>query len=191
MNPSASRIARGDLAEEIAELKREPGKDMIAWGAAASAQSLTRLALVDEYRLVLQPVALGHGLPLTKDLTTPLRLELVDAQTYDTGAALHITPPAPQPPLTRSHAHGAARQESRPRAAPARSSGPTSEQVWTCTQSSPANEAEVDRAVSRVLKMAPRLRRPALAFGPISTAPMLPSARSLSTFHRVVSGDPS
>jgi dihydrofolate reductase len=45
-----SRIARGDLAEEIAQLKREPGKDMIAWGGAAFAQSLTRLGLVDEYR---------------------------------------------------------------------------------------------------------------------------------------------
>jgi dihydrofolate reductase len=68
---------------------------MIAWGGAAFAQSLTRLGLVDEYRLVLQPVALGHGLPLFKDLTAPMRLELVDAQTYDTGAALHLYRPAP------------------------------------------------------------------------------------------------
>jgi dihydrofolate reductase len=88
-----SRIARGDLAEEIADLKREPGKDMIAWGGAALAQSLTRFGLVDEYRLVLQPVALGHGLPLFKDLTAPIRLELVDAQTYNTGAALHVYRP--------------------------------------------------------------------------------------------------
>jgi dihydrofolate reductase len=88
-----SRIARGDLAEEIAELKRQPGKDMIAWGGAAFAQSLTRLGLVDEYRLVLQPLALGDGLPLFKGLTAPLRLELVDAQTYSTGAALHVYRP--------------------------------------------------------------------------------------------------
>jgi dihydrofolate reductase len=88
-----SRIARGDLAEEIAELKREPGKDMLAWGGAAFAQSLSRLALVDEYRLILQPVALGQGLPLFEGLTAPLRLELVDAQTYSTGAALHIYRP--------------------------------------------------------------------------------------------------
>jgi dihydrofolate reductase len=90
-----SRIARGDLADEIAELKREPGKDMTAWGGATFAQSLTRLGLVDEYRLVLQPVALGNGLPLFKDLTAPLRLELIDAQTYNTGSALHIYHPAP------------------------------------------------------------------------------------------------
>jgi dihydrofolate reductase len=51
-----SRIARGELAEEIAQLKREPGKDMLAWGGATFAQSLSRLGLVDEYRLILQPV---------------------------------------------------------------------------------------------------------------------------------------
>jgi dihydrofolate reductase len=92
-----SRIAGGDLAEEIAALKREPGKDMIAWGGAAFAQSLTRLGLVDEYRLILQPVALGEGLPLFKNLRAPVRLELIDAQTYDTGAALHVYRPAPAP----------------------------------------------------------------------------------------------
>jgi dihydrofolate reductase len=48
---AGSRIARGDLAEEIATLKRQSGKDMLAWGGAAFAQSLSRLGLVDEYRL--------------------------------------------------------------------------------------------------------------------------------------------
>jgi dihydrofolate reductase len=91
-----SRIARGDLAEEIAALKRETGKDILAWGGAAFAQSLSRLRIVDEYRLILQPVALGEGLPLFKGLTEPLRLELVDAQTYDTGAVLHVYRPAPR-----------------------------------------------------------------------------------------------
>jgi dihydrofolate reductase len=89
-----SRIAHGDLAEEIATLKGEPGKHMLAWGGAAFAQSLSRLGLVEEYRLIHQPIALGDGLPLFKDLTAPLRLELVDAQTYATGAALHIYRPA-------------------------------------------------------------------------------------------------
>ncbi len=90
-----SRIARGDLAHEITALKREPGKDMLAWGGAAFAQSLSRLGLVDEYRLILEPVAVGDGLPLFKDLAAPLRLELVDAQTYGNGVALHVLRPAP------------------------------------------------------------------------------------------------
>ena len=88
-----SRIARGEPADEIAALKRESGKDLLAWGGATFAQSLSRLGLVDEYRLILQPVALGDGLPLFKDLASPLRLELVEAQTYATGAALHVYRP--------------------------------------------------------------------------------------------------
>jgi RibD C-terminal domain len=73
-----STIASGDLADEIGTLKRELGKDLIAWGGAAFAHSLTGLRLVDEYRLVLQPVALGDGLPLfagspRPSCSTPLR----------------------------------------------------------------------------------------------------------------------
>jgi dihydrofolate reductase len=85
-----STIARGDLTDEISALKREPGKDMIAWGGAAFAQSLTRLRLVDEYRLVVQPVALGGGLPLFAGLVAPFSLDLIEARPYADGSVLHI-----------------------------------------------------------------------------------------------------
>jgi dihydrofolate reductase len=85
-----STIARGDLADEISALKREPGKDMIAWGGAAFAQSLTRLRLVDEYRLVVQPVALGDGLPLFAGLAAPFSIDLIEARSYADGSVLHI-----------------------------------------------------------------------------------------------------
>jgi dihydrofolate reductase len=86
-------IASGGLADEISALKRETGKDLIAWGGAAFAQSLTRLRLVDEYRLVHQPVALGDGLPLFAGLTAPLVLDLVEAQAYADGSVLHVYRP--------------------------------------------------------------------------------------------------
>jgi dihydrofolate reductase len=89
-----STIASGDLAEEVSALKREPGKDMIAWGGAAFAQSLSRLRLVDEYRLVVQPVALGTGLPLFAGLTAPFVLDLIEARAYADGAVLHVYRPA-------------------------------------------------------------------------------------------------
>jgi dihydrofolate reductase len=84
-----STIASGDLAEEVGALKRQPGKDMLAWGGAAFAQSLTRLGLVDEYRLVVQPAALGAGLPMFAGFAEPLVLELIEATPYDDGAVLH------------------------------------------------------------------------------------------------------
>jgi dihydrofolate reductase len=88
-----SQIARGDLAEEIARLKREPGADLIAHGGATFAQALARLGLVDEYRLVIHPTALGNGLALFNDLPAPLHLELIEAHRYRTGAVGHIYRP--------------------------------------------------------------------------------------------------
>ena len=67
---------------------------MIAWGGAAFAQSLTRLRLVDEYRLVIQPVALGDGLPLFAGLAAPFALDLTEARAYGDGSVLHIYRPA-------------------------------------------------------------------------------------------------
>jgi dihydrofolate reductase len=87
-------IAGDDLAGEVTALKREPGGDLIAWGGAAFAQSLSRLRLVDEYRLVVQPVALGAGLPLFAGLTAPFLLDLAEARPYADGSVLHIYRPA-------------------------------------------------------------------------------------------------
>ena len=86
-------IARGDLADEVGRLKSEPGNDLIAYGGARLDQALSRLGLVDEYRLMIQPAALGAGLPLFKDLAAPLQLELVEATTYTTGLAIHVYRP--------------------------------------------------------------------------------------------------
>jgi hypothetical protein len=78
----AARLTRRDTALDV------PPHALEDAGAGAGGIEV-------RYRLILQPVALGDGLPLFKDLTAPLRLELVDAQTYNTGAALHVYRPAP------------------------------------------------------------------------------------------------
>jgi dihydrofolate reductase len=88
-----TRIARGDLREEIEKLKGEPGNDLIAYGGARLDQALTRLGAVDEYRLMIQPAALGDGLQLFKDLPEPLHLDLIEARTYAAGLAIHIYRP--------------------------------------------------------------------------------------------------
>ena len=88
-----SSIARGDLAEEIAALRAQPGGEMIAWGGATFAQALSRAGLVDEYVLVINPVVLGGGLPMFADLPAALRLELAEARVFDS-TALHIYRPA-------------------------------------------------------------------------------------------------
>jgi dihydrofolate reductase len=88
-----SRIARGDLAEEIDTLRNESGGDIMAHGGARFVQALSRQHLIDEYRLVIRPVALGSGKPLFKELTTPLPLALMSATTYPDGSAIHVYRP--------------------------------------------------------------------------------------------------
>ena len=52
------------------------------------------LRLVDEYRLIVQPVALGDGLPLFAGLTGPVNLDLIEAQPYGDRSVLHVYRPA-------------------------------------------------------------------------------------------------
>jgi riboflavin biosynthesis pyrimidine reductase len=51
----------GDLATEIAMLKRQPGKDLLAHGGARFARSLVRTGLIDEFRLMVHPLVLEKG----------------------------------------------------------------------------------------------------------------------------------
>jgi dihydrofolate reductase len=87
---AGSRIARGALTDEIAALRAEDGGDVMAHGGAAFVQALSRHALVDEYRLVVLPVALGDGLPLFRGLPRPLRLELAESTSFPDGTVTNV-----------------------------------------------------------------------------------------------------
>lgn len=99
LSPSAAtwsdaRVASGDLAEEITRLKQQPGKDILAHGGARFAQSLVRLGLVDEYRLLIHPAALGSGLPLFSTLSKPVDLRLISSTAFSAVAVAHVYRPA-------------------------------------------------------------------------------------------------
>jgi len=79
-------ILRGDLRAEVERLKSGDGGDIIAHGGARFVQSLARLGLIDEYRLVVYPAAAGSGRPLFGTLSEPLQLDLISASTFPTGA---------------------------------------------------------------------------------------------------------
>jgi dihydrofolate reductase len=85
-----TRIAKGELVEEIERLKAEPGKDILVHGGARFAQSLSKARLIDEYHLVTHPVVLGSGLSIFPELDESLRLALVEARAFPAGAVLHI-----------------------------------------------------------------------------------------------------
>jgi len=74
-------LAGEDVAEEVARLKEEPGKDLSV-GGAGLASSCIRLGLVDEYRLFVSPVVLGGGTPYFPVLDVRIDLELVETRTF-------------------------------------------------------------------------------------------------------------
>lgn len=88
----ASQIANGDLAE-IDRLKREPGGIILAHGGATFLHALIGDGLIDEYRLVIHPVVIGHGTGLFSALRKPLRLDLVEARIFPSGTATHVYRP--------------------------------------------------------------------------------------------------
>ena len=87
-------VASGDVRDEIARLKAQPGKDILAHGGANFAQKLAAQGLIDEYKLMVHPVALGRGLPLFSGLSKPLDLKLVSSKTFQGGAMALVYRPA-------------------------------------------------------------------------------------------------
>jgi dihydrofolate reductase len=92
-----SRIARGDVVEEITALKGEPGGDILAWGGATFAGALIAANVIDEYRLVVNPVLAGDGLSIFRPFPGPVDVRLTQIRAFETGAVLHVyTDPRPR-----------------------------------------------------------------------------------------------
>jgi dihydrofolate reductase len=83
-----TRLASGAITEEIARLRREPGKNAIVFGSSDLAVSLAELGLIDEYRIMLNPIALGDGKPVFKGLKNDLHLKLRGVRTFASGNVL-------------------------------------------------------------------------------------------------------
>ncbi|HEX3640806.1 MAG TPA: dihydrofolate reductase family protein, partial [Ktedonobacteraceae bacterium] len=66
-------------------LKQQSGGDMVLFGGARFAQTFVKLGLIDEYRLKLQPIVLGNGKPLFKDIKDRINLKLIQSKTFDSG----------------------------------------------------------------------------------------------------------
>lgn len=86
-------VAAGPLADEIARLKQQPGRPIVAHGGAGFARSLIAAGLIDEYRLLVHPHVLGKGLPIFSDLPKPMPLKLVSATAFPGGAVAKIYRP--------------------------------------------------------------------------------------------------
>ena len=82
---NSTLIRRSEFAEAVAELRRQPGKDITIIGSGALVRSLLGEGLLDELRLMVHPVVLGEGKRLFEDGEDRKGLELVDLRTFATG----------------------------------------------------------------------------------------------------------
>lgn len=93
----ASVIGGTDLAAEVSALKAQPGRDLALFAGATVMSTLAGLGLVDEYRLMVYPVALGEGQALFRAGEGRRDLELVDTRTFRSGVVLLRYRPAIAP----------------------------------------------------------------------------------------------
>jgi dihydrofolate reductase len=83
-----SRLVAGNAADEVTRLKQQPGKDIVILGSAMLASSLLVQGLVDEYRVILNPVLLGQGNLLFKDVRQKIALQLSGARSFRSGVSI-------------------------------------------------------------------------------------------------------
>jgi dihydrofolate reductase len=82
-----AELVRGDALEEVARLKRQPGKSMSV-GGSALATSLARGGLIDEFRFYVMPTIVGAGTPIFHTLSKHIDLTPVEVRQFTAGAVL-------------------------------------------------------------------------------------------------------
>lgn len=88
-----AEVAGGDLAETIKRLKARPGGDIITYGGGTLVRNLIAADLLDELHLLVNPSAIGTGMPVFPTRDGATRLRLVNARPFDCGiTALHYEP---------------------------------------------------------------------------------------------------
>jgi dihydrofolate reductase len=80
-----TKLKKEGIKEEVLELKQQAGKNILV-GSPSLIVALTQLDLIDEYQLGVQPIVLGSGLPLFKNVRDRLNLKLLKTKTFGCGA---------------------------------------------------------------------------------------------------------
>jgi dihydrofolate reductase len=86
-----STLIEGDVAEGVARLKRQDGKDILVFGSGELVRTLMEHDLVDEYRLMVHPVVVGKGKRLFGDVGETRDLRLVDTKPVGPDGILVLT----------------------------------------------------------------------------------------------------
>ena len=83
-------VISDQLADKINKIKKQDGKNILIFGSPRASQSLLNQGLIDEFWLFVNPIIVGQGMPLFKDITETTKLKLVESKTFACGViALH------------------------------------------------------------------------------------------------------
>lgn len=83
-----TRVIKDINPEEILKLKQQSGKDMVIYGSGGLVSSLTQMGLIDDYLIFINPVVLGQGIPLFRNLNDRYKLKLINTKSFNNGVVL-------------------------------------------------------------------------------------------------------
>jgi dihydrofolate reductase len=83
-----TRLVKDHIGEEISKLKEKPGKDLAVFGSGDLSLTLLRLGLIDEYRIIVNPVLLGKGRSLFEGVPGKVKLKLLSMKAFRSGNVL-------------------------------------------------------------------------------------------------------
>jgi dihydrofolate reductase len=80
-----TRLIRKNIREEVTKLKMLPGKSMMIFGSPRLTHSFMQMGMIDEYRINLNPVLLGNGIPLFMNISDRINLKLIREKRFESG----------------------------------------------------------------------------------------------------------
>ena len=83
-----SRLVKDNIAEEISKMKQQPGKDMVIFGSGSIVSTFMQHGLIDEYRIIVNPIVLGNGNPLFKGIKDKHNLKLLKTRVFGSGVVI-------------------------------------------------------------------------------------------------------
>ena len=88
VNWENTRLVKNNFVEEVSKLKQQPGKDITIFGSSDLAVTFIEHGLIDEFRIMINPVVLGEGRLLFQGIKEKLALKLIKTKTFKSGNVL-------------------------------------------------------------------------------------------------------
>lgn len=83
-----TKLVKGNYAAEVSKLKEQPGKDIAIFGSSDLAVMLIDQGLIDEFRIMINPIVLGGGKPILHGIKSQLELKLIKVKQFKSGNVL-------------------------------------------------------------------------------------------------------